>query len=204
MVHFCEKALLALICGASIGFVLLIGLRILPPTPAHAQGGAVVPAQDLIRAQRMEVVDAAGKARVVMMTDNQGTAGVAVLDGDGVNRASLTVTKDGTPTFYQNQPAGKGIVVTPSGDIDPNLQLLDAQIIHESFSDQLVATVKNTTAREYKFVEIDFNLYDKDGAQIGHTMTSILNLEPGGVWKIKIPVIYKNVATFKLKVLKGR
>jgi len=205
MARFREKAALAMICGASIGVVLLIGLRILPSTPAYAQGGAVVPTQYLIQTRRLEVVDAAGKARVVMMTDDQGVAGVAVLGGDGVNRASLTVAKDGTPTFYQYAKATQTAPPppAPAGAIDPNLQLLDSQVVHEQFGDYLVCTVKNATAGQYAFVEIDFNLYDKDGAQIGHAGTSTVNLEPGGLWKIKIPFVSKQAATFKLKVLKG-
>jgi hypothetical protein len=34
-------------------------------------------------------------------------------------------------------------------------------------------------------VQISFNLYDKDGNQIGTAMDNINNLEPNGTWKFK-------------------
>jgi hypothetical protein len=48
---------------------------------------------------------------------------------------------------------------------------------------------RNTSGRLLSYVEVDFNLYDQSGAQIGSTMANISNLEPNGVWAFEAPIV---------------
>lgn len=67
----------------------------------------------------------------------------------------------------------------------------------------LVGILKNTTGREYGYVQIQFNLYDKEGIQVGSTLANINNLEPHGTWKFEAGILEENVTTFKVKDITG-
>ena len=49
--------------------------------------------------------------------------------------------------------------------------------------------IKNNTNKKYSYVQVEINLYDGSGAQVGSTLDNINNLEPGGTWKFKAIVI---------------
>lgn len=53
----------------------------------------------------------------------------------------------------------------------------------------IAGTVKNTSERKYRYVQIQFNLYDKNEAQIGSALANVNNLEPDGTWKFKAHVM---------------
>jgi hypothetical protein len=64
---------------------------------------------------------------------------------------------------------------------------------------KIVGTVVNNTDREYSYVQIEFNLYDSEGAQVGSTFTNITDLEPHGKWKFEALVLEDNATEAKLK-----
>ena len=66
-----------------------------------------------------------------------------------------------------------------------------------------MGTVKNNTKKQYKYVQVEINLYDKDGNQVGSTMSNVNNLEPGATWKFKAPVFEEKAASFKIKEVTG-
>lgn len=64
--------------------------------------------------------------------------------------------------------------------------------------------IKNNTDKEYSYVEVTFNLYDKDGNQLGTAMDNINNLEPNGTWKYKATSwTTEKVASYKLVEITG-
>lgn len=67
----------------------------------------------------------------------------------------------------------------------------------------IVGTVKNNTNKQYSYVQIEFNLYDKSGAQVGSTMDNINNLEPQGTWKFEAIVMEDKATQAKLKGVSG-
>ena len=67
-------------------------------------------------------------------------------------------------------------------------------------------TIKNNTDKQYSYVQVTFNLYDSDGAQIGTALANINNLEANGIWKFKAIGSLgngKSVASYKLMEIKG-
>jgi hypothetical protein len=68
----------------------------------------------------------------------------------------------------------------------------------------VVGTIKNNNVgKTYGYVQVTINLYDKSGAQVGSTLANVNNLEPGGVWKFKAPMIEKDAASYKIKEITG-
>ena len=66
-------------------------------------------------------------------------------------------------------------------------------------SRSLVGKVKNDSDKQYSYVQVEFNLYDKSGAQVGSTMANVNNLEPNGTWKFEAVVLQNNASSAKLK-----
>ena len=53
------------------------------------------------------------------------------------------------------------------------------------FSYYIEGEIVNNTKNSYSYVQIQFNVYDSTGAQIGSAMDNINNLEANGTWKFK-------------------
>lgn len=67
-------------------------------------------------------------------------------------------------------------------------------------------TIKNNTDKQYSYVQVTFNLYDANGAQIGTALDNINNLEANGLWKFKALGSLgdgKSVASYKVMEITG-
>jgi hypothetical protein len=67
----------------------------------------------------------------------------------------------------------------------------------------ITGTIKNNTNKQYKYVQVEVNLYDDDGAQIGSTLANTNNLEPRGMWKFKAVAMEDNAASYRIKDITG-
>ena len=64
--------------------------------------------------------------------------------------------------------------------------------------------IKNNTDKEYSYVQVTFNLYDKDGSQLGTAVDNINNLEPNATWKYKaIGLVTEKVHSYKFVEITG-
>lgn len=59
--------------------------------------------------------------------------------------------------------------------------------------------LENTNNKQYGYVQVEINLYDENGVQVGSTIANANNLEPNGKWRFKAPIIEKSASTAKLK-----
>ena len=55
----------------------------------------------------------------------------------------------------------------------------------DMFAIYLSGVIKNNSGKDCTYVQVTFNLYDKDGNQIGTALDNINNLEKDGTWKFK-------------------
>ena len=67
----------------------------------------------------------------------------------------------------------------------------------------ICGTVKNNSSRNYGYVHVEINLYDKNGNLIDSTLDNVNNLEGNATWKFQAPIINDNVATYKIKNITG-
>jgi len=95
-----------------------------------------------------------------------------------------------------------------SGDIlaslskidDRGLNVSDLELARGQYGVKTVTGIlENTNNKEYSYVQVEINLYDKDGVQVGSTLANANNLEANGKWRFQAPVLENNVATAKLK-----
>ncbi len=80
----------------------------------------------------------------------------------------------------------------------------DSKVIDAIGTTYIEGEIKNNTDKSYSYVQVTFNLYDEDGAQLGTAMANINNLEPNGTWKYKaIGLVTQKVSTYKLVEITG-
>lgn len=81
----------------------------------------------------------------------------------------------------------------------------DAQWKRGRFGNLFIASsVKNESGKAYRYAQISFNVFDKNGAQVGNALANVTGLDPGRVWKFEAVVINEERAeTFDFHELKG-
>ena len=102
--------------------------------------------------------------------------------------------------------AGSGNNTTPTSSTPQEKFSL---ISEEKITDALGTTyiqgeIKNNTDKNYSYVQVTFNLYDSNGAQLGTAVDNINNLEPNSVWRYKaIGLVTEKVDSYKLVEITG-
>jgi asparagine N-glycosylation enzyme membrane subunit Stt3 len=84
----------------------------------------------------------------------------------------------------------------------PDLEVIDHNAQNDEYVKYIVGTVKNNTTKQYSYVQVEINLYDASGAQVGSTLANANNLEPNGTWKFKA-IATEDFATYKIKDVTG-
>ena len=107
-----------------------------------------------------------------------------------VSSQEITSTNTGdNPKVETKQPQEKFTLVSSDGSYD-------------GFAYYISGTITNNTNKQYSYVQVTFNLYDADGAQIGTAMDNINNLEPNATWKYKA-IGMEKAASYKLAEITG-
>lgn len=105
---------------------------------------------------------------------------------------------------------GIGVIATSGGTTPTSSEqekftlLSDTKVVDSIGTTYIEGEIKNNTDKIYSYVEVTFNLYDANGAQLGTAMDNINNLEPNATWKYKaIGLTTEEVATYKLVEISG-
>lgn len=53
------------------------------------------------------------------------------------------------------------------------------------YATYITGTLTNNTDNEVSYIQVEYNLYDADGAQIGTALANTNNLKAGGTWKFE-------------------
>jgi hypothetical protein len=93
-------------CGLVFGLVLLAGGRMLQPQVAAAQVEQPAVAE-VVKARRLEMVDAAGNRRAVLSVLPDGNMALLLSDAAGNLRATLNLAPDGSPGLALGNARGR-------------------------------------------------------------------------------------------------
>ena len=86
----------------------------------------------------------------------------------------------------------------------PVLELLPGwKFAQGPYSGYITGSIRNNSARPYRYVQISFKLYDGTGAQVGSSSTNLSDFEGHGVWKFKAVVFEREARTCRVKDLSG-
>jgi len=91
----------------------------------------------------------------------------------------------------------------PAAVSSSDLAVQDWQFDNSGYYSEITGSLKNNTDRQYSYAQVEFNLYDGTGTQVGSTFANVNNLEPGGVWQFRATVLERNARTAKLKGVSG-
>ena len=105
------------------------------------------------------------------------------------------------PLFYQNSP-------TSSFSKEKFTLINDNSYkgYSDGFGFYIEGKITNNTNKDYSYAQVTFNLYDKDGAQLGTAVDNINHFEANGTWKFKAIGLTgdsNKVKTFKLAEITG-
>lgn len=67
----------------------------------------------------------------------------------------------------------------------------------------IVGTLKNNTNKKTNYVQIVFNLYDKDNNVVGSAFANINHIEADGTWKFKAMILEDEFDSFKFESVTG-
>lgn len=67
----------------------------------------------------------------------------------------------------------------------------------------ITGVLTNNTDRDVTYLQIEYNIYDADGNQIGSAFDNINNLKAGGTWKFKAYVTEEGAASYELADVTG-
>lgn len=79
----------------------------------------------------------------------------------------------------------------------PDLEVLNHESTNDGYVGYITGRVKNNTDKTYSYAQVSINLYSGD-TQLGSTLANVNNLEPGGIWEFKAPVLYNNCDKYKI------
>ncbi|MDP4093574.1 MAG: DUF3426 domain-containing protein [Bacillota bacterium] len=107
------------------------------------------------------------------------------------------------PTSTVAQAAAKPNGTSKKAVEKADLEVLESSIKNDSNLSYIVGKIRNNTDKQYKYAQVEINLYDKAGTQVGSTMANVNNLESGAIWSFKALIASENVATYKIKDVTG-
>jgi hypothetical protein len=106
------------------------------------------------------------------------------------------------PSTLQTDPAASSPNPASSAS-SQGLEMVESRTVSEEYGRYIVGTVRNTSNHVYDYVQVEANLYDTSGAQVGSTLANVNNLEPGGTWKFKAIIMEPNVVQYKITKVSG-
>lgn len=126
----------------------------------------------------------------------------AIITGVVVFALLMSLGDDGssTPT---TSTGTKPSASEPVEQQKPALELIEHSSEASQYSRYVIGTVKNNSSKEYGYVQVEINLYDDSGNQVGSTMDNTNNLEAGGTWKFKAIMLEDSATQYKIKDVTG-
>lgn len=82
-------------------------------------------------------------------------------------------------------------------------EILEEKIEGDQYTRYVVGKIKNNSGKDRSYLQIEINLYDKDGNQTGSTMDNINNLEKDGIWSFKAMIFDEKATSYKIKEVTG-
>lgn len=99
--------------------------------------------------------------------------------------APLTLTACGGDEPEAEAPAEEQTQEVEPAEQEP-YTIADEQLDDSNqFAVYVTGTLTNNTDDEMGYIQVEYNLYDADGAQVGTALANTSNLKAGGTWKFE-------------------
>jgi len=112
-------------------------------------------------------------------------------------KSRTVANQKNSTTAATNKPEEAGIFR------NGNLVLMEHHIDSDEFCNYISGTVQNNSRSAYESVQIEYNLFDASGAQVGNSFDLTENLSPGATWKFRAPILEDRASNFKVISITG-
>lgn len=80
-----------------------------------------------------------------------------------------------------------------------SLQATNVELTHGKYGNSVIkGDVKNTTGKKLSYIQVELNLFDRSGHQVGSTLANANNVQPGTDWVFEAPVLQDAAQTVKV------
>jgi len=151
--------------------------------------------------QQREEADIANKAKTEQERATANASKQADIDQKRVEaetaKTRTVANQKNTTTTATNKPEEAGIFR------NGNLVLMEHHIDSDDVWTYISGTVQNNSRSAYESVQIEYNLFDASGAQVGNSFDLTENLAPGATWKFRAPILEDRASNFKVIAITG-
>lgn len=84
-----------------------------------------------------------------------------------------------------------------------DFELLGANFKKDGSIRYVVGRIKNTSGKDLSYVQVEINLYDRNGNQIGSTLDNVNNLANNATWNFKAIVLEDKVYRYEIVKVTG-
>ncbi len=123
-----------------------------------------------------------------------------------LQRFETLAVPQATPTHWiAKTPVRLTIPAKPEGRHfgNPDLVLTESEWKRLSGSSHIVGAIRNVSNRNYSYVQVEVNLYNAQGEQVGSTLDNVLNLGAGSVWRFRALVTASNASRAEVVGITG-
>lgn len=126
--------------------------------------------------------------------------------GAKINAAGFSVIKAiglavacGIGVLYFIGNNGTGGSAASTSQATSALAATDVAFAKGQFGNRIVTgKVVNTTGKKRSYVQVEVNLFDRAGTQVGSTLANVNNLEPGVTWDFQAPILEDRAVSAKI------
>lgn len=125
---------------------------------------------------------------------------------DGLTANYVVPTSDGNANYSDTSDSDTTASDPGNSNTSDSVSVFTVQdwnFTSGEYSQEITGTIKNDTDKTFSYVQVEFNLYDDAGNQVGSTMANINNLESYGTWSFKAAVLEDNATKARLKGVEG-
>ncbi len=116
------------------------------------------------------------------------------------NKQTAQPTTQPQSTAVSTNKPTKTAAPKPVQTAKPDLEVISSKLEKGTYLSYITGKIRNNTDRQFNYVQVEINLYDKNGDQADSTLTNTANLEPHSTWKFKALVANSDeVKSFKIK-----
>ena len=95
-------------------------------------------------------------------------------------------------------------IATLGNAVADSLIVQDHRIERDEYGVRYVSgTILNKGNKTFGYAQVEINVYDAAGAQVGSTLANVNNLEPGRPWKFKAVILEDSAVRYEIKGVTG-
>lgn len=113
------------------------------------------------------------------------------------SRGPATMPETTAPVVEAHAPS------PPPEQPKPDLELLTKSGEVNEYAITISGSIRNNRPKDYRYVQVVFDLYDKGGAKVGTAMANVSGLAHGETWKSKAVSAKPEATDYKLAAITG-